>query len=68
MYSILGGGVNYKDRKQKSSYGSGHGHKDLLSQLPKCKVPQRLKMILDIPPVEEDEQFKHAWNGDDRWL
>lgn len=28
--------------------------------------PSRLELLLDRPPVDEEEQLKHAWNTDDR--
>lgn len=32
------------------------------------KMPTRLEMLLDMPPVSRDVQVKHAWNSEDRSL
>ena len=31
-------------------------------------MPPRLEMLLDMPPVGLEEQIKHAWNTEDRWV
>jgi len=32
------------------------------------KMPPRLEMLLDMPPVSRETQVKHAWNSEDRSL
>ena len=41
-----------------------NGQKDFLTDPP--RIPPRLEMLLDMPPVQRDIQVKHAWNQDDR--
>ena len=41
-----------------------NGQKDFLTDPP--RIPPRLEMLLDMPPVPRDIQVKHAWNQDDR--
>jgi len=43
---------------------AGNGPKDFLTDPP--RIPPRLEMLLDMPPVPRDIQVKHAWNQDDR--
>ena len=30
------------------------------------RIPPRLEMLMDMPPVSKEVQLKHAWNPDDR--
>lgn len=41
-----------------------NGQKDFLTDPP--RIPPRLEMLLDMPPVPRDIQVKHSWNQDDR--
>ena len=42
-----------------------NGQKDFLTDPP--RIPPRLEMLLDMPPVPRDIQVKHSWNQDDRY-
>ena len=46
-----------------SSGNGGSGNRDLG---PEYRMPPRLEMLLDMPPVLMEEQVKHAWNTEDR--
>ena len=59
--SSLGGGSTGNNANGKSG---SNGHKDFLTDPP--RIPPRLEMLLDMPPVPRDIQTKHAWNQDDR--
>ena len=45
------------------SSGGGSGAKELVIE---HRIPPRLEMLMDMPPVSKDIQIKHAWNSDDR--
>jgi len=59
--STLGGGSTGNTANGKTG---SNGHKDFLTDPP--RIPPRLEMLLDMPPVPRDIQTKHAWNQDDR--
>jgi len=66
--SIMGGNVSSKLSSLKHSHRDGanrHGtsSKDLTYS---HRIPPRLEMLMDMPPVSKDVQLKHAWNPDDR--
>jgi len=56
------GGAN--SANASNSKTGGNGQKDFLTDPP--RIPPRLEMLLDMPPVQRDIQVKHAWNQDDR--
>ena len=49
------------------SGSSGHGGSGNRDLGPEYRMPPRLEMLLDMPPVALEEQIKHAWNTEDRW-
>jgi len=49
--------------RDASSKVHNSSHKELLLE---HRIPPRLEMLLDMPPVSRDVQLKHAWNQDDR--
>ena len=49
------------------SGSSGHGGSGNRDLGPEYRMPPRLEMLLDMPPVILEEQIKHAWNTEDRW-
>ena len=57
----LGGGSSGNNGGGKAGIS---GQKDFLTDPP--RIPPRLEMLLDMPPVARDIQVKHAWNQDDR--
>ena len=50
------------------SGSSGHGGSGNRDLGPEYRMPPRLEMLLDMPPVGLEEQIKHAWNTEDRWV
>jgi len=54
-----------RDASSKAGTGSsgGSGAKELVIE---HRIPPRLEMLMDMPPVSKDIQIKHAWNSDDR--
>ena len=48
------------------SGSSGHGGSGNRDLGPEYRMPPRLEMLLDMPPVALEEQIKHAWNTEDR--
>lgn len=48
--------------RDQSNRLNGHG-KELATDY---RIPPRLEMLLDMPPVCRDVQLKHSWNPDDR--
>ena len=51
-------------RNATSGKSGSSGHKEFLTG--PTRIPPRLEMLLDMPPVPRDIQTKHAWNQDDR--
>ena len=52
-----------RDASSKVQNGSGSSNKELSLE---HRIPPRLEMLMDMPPVSKDIQIKHAWNSDDR--
>ena len=54
-----------RDASSKAGTGSsgGSGAKELVIE---HRIPPRLEMLMDMPPVSKDIQIKHAWNSEDR--
>jgi len=50
-------------RDASSKVQSSSNNKELVLE---HRIPPRLEMLMDMPPVSKDIQIKHAWNSDDR--
>lgn len=53
----------HASRDASSKVQSSSHNKELVLE---HRIPPRLEMLMDMPPVSKDIQIKHAWNSDDR--
>lgn len=53
----------HASRDASSKVHSSSHNKELVLE---HRIPPRLEMLMDMPPVSKDIQIKHAWNSDDR--
>ena len=55
-----------RDASSKAGTGGGSGGSGAKELVIEHRIPPRLEMLMDMPPVSKDIQIKHAWNSDDR--
>jgi len=68
----MGGNISSRSIRHATPNGHGtsrsHSCKGKGPNIGEQKMPPRLEMLLDMPPVSRDVQVKNAWNSEDRSL